>query len=359
LYFDYYQSNLPDEWQGQPPMTTLRQAYDTELVPNGATAAQAKRIIGVQGNLWSELMPRFANVQHALFPRIAALSEVGWSAASVHDWNGFLQRLPAELARYRALGIGYADTAFAPALGVTAGRNGMLQVALSNQVSFGEIRYTTNGSAPTSNSTLYAHPLDFSAQRKVTLRAATFAPRGFDLSAPRTRVLDASTLLTRNDSQLESCSDRPQMRLAGNLPAQGPRPVYKLSVGDMCWLWRSAPLQGIEHITLNVGHVAWRFGDDARDAVVRAKAGEASSAGAVSAAARASAPSEFEIHADSCSGPLLARSPLTPATLTGGQHELNAEISASQTNDAHDLCIFATGDPREGQWALARVALSK
>src|SRR5262249_40642262 len=62
LYFDYYQSSLPGEWQGQPPMTTLRQAYDTEVVPNGATAAQVKRIIGVQGNLWSELMPRFANV---------------------------------------------------------------------------------------------------------------------------------------------------------------------------------------------------------------------------------------------------------------------------------------------------------
>ena len=98
LYFDYYQSDLPDEWQGQPPMTTLRQAYDTAVIPSGATAAQAKRIIGVQGNLWTELMPRFANVQHALFPRIAALSEVGWSAASSHDWNGFLAA-PARRAR--------------------------------------------------------------------------------------------------------------------------------------------------------------------------------------------------------------------------------------------------------------------
>ena len=176
LYFDYYQSDLPDEWPGQPPMTTLRQAYDTAVIPNGASAAQARRVIGVQGNLWTEFMPSFASAQHALFPRIAALSEVGWSAAGEHDWKGFLQRLTSELARYRALGIGYADTAFAPAFEVASGRKGMLRVALSNQTNFGEIRYTTDGSAPASTSTQYVHPLEVSAQGKVTLRAATFEP---------------------------------------------------------------------------------------------------------------------------------------------------------------------------------------
>src|SRR5215469_9016330 len=132
LYFDHYQSDLSDEWPGQPPMTTLLQAYDTAVIPSGATDAEAKRVIGVQGCLWTEFMPSFVRDQHALFPRIAALSELGWSAASAHDWNGFLQRLPAELARYRALGIGYADTAFAPAFAVTAGQKGLLRVALSN-----------------------------------------------------------------------------------------------------------------------------------------------------------------------------------------------------------------------------------
>src|SRR5690348_4468030 len=82
LYFDHYQSDLPDEWPGQSPMATLRQAYDTAVIPNGATSAEARRIIGVQGGLWTELMPSFAHDQHALFPRMAALSELGWSAAS-------------------------------------------------------------------------------------------------------------------------------------------------------------------------------------------------------------------------------------------------------------------------------------
>jgi hexosaminidase len=323
-------------------MTTLRQAYDTAVIPTGAS--QAGHIIGVQGNLWTELMPTFARDQHALYPRIAALSEVGWSAASEHNWHGFLQRLTAEFARYRALGIGYSDTAFAPAFDVSAGRKGMLQVALSNQANFGEIRYTTDGSTPTSTSTQYVRPLEFSAQGKVTLRAATFERDGFDLAAPRTQVLDASSLFSRDGSELASCSDRPAMRLDGNQPAQDLRPVYKVSVGDMCWLWRRAPLEGIEHVTLTVGRVVWRFGDDAKEAVIRPKA---------------SAAGEFEIHADSCSGPLLARLPLASAVRGDGQNELNTTVSRSNLNDARNLCIFATGDPRDGQWVLARVAFSK
>jgi hexosaminidase len=344
VYFDHYQSDLPDEWPGQPPMTTLRQAYDTAVIPNGASAAETGRVIGVQGDLWTEFMPSFANDQHALFPRMAALSELGWSPASAHDWNGFLQRLPAELARYRALGIGYADSAFAPAFDVTAaGRKGMLRVALSNQASFGEIRYTTDGSAPASTSTQYVRPLEFSARGTVTLRAATFAPGGFDLAAPRTRVLDASTLLSRDGSELASCSNQPGTRLGGNQPAQGPRPVYEVDIGDMCWLWHRAPLEGTRHVTLTVGRVAWRFGDEAQGAVVRPKV---SGAG------------EFEIHADSCAGPLLARLPLSPAVPGDRQNEFNSTVSTSKLNDARDLCIFATGDPRDGQWVLARVAFS-
>jgi hexosaminidase len=342
LYFDHYQSELPDEGPGQPPVITLRQAYDTALLPTGATAADARHVIGVQGHLWTELMTSFARDQHALYPRVAALAELAWAPASAHDWNGFLQRLSVELARYRALGIGYADTAFAPTFAVTSAPQGMLRVALSNQTDFGEIRYTMDGSAPTATSAQYVHPLEISAQGKVTLRAATFDPLGFELAAPRTRVLDAAALLSRDGSELASCSDRPAMRLDGNQEAaQGPRPVYKAAVGDMCWLWQRAPVQGVKQVTLTVARVAWRFGDEAKEAVVRPKA---------------SAAGEFEIHADSCTGPLLARLPLPSAVQGDGQRELKGTVSAS--NGARDLCIFATGDPRDGQWVIARLALS-
>jgi hexosaminidase len=342
LYFDHYQTDRPDEGPGQPPMATLRQAYDTALVPKGATDTEARHVIGVQGDLWTELMPNFARDAHALYPRLAALAELGWSAPNARDWNGFLQRLSAELARYRALGIDYADTPFAPTFEVRPSGTATLRVTLSNQVKYGEIRYTTDGSFPASTSTLYVAPLAFPAASPLTLRAATFGPGEFELAAPRAQQLGPTTLLSRQGGELASCSGEPAMRLNGR-DAQGMSPVYATNVGNMCWLWRGAPIQGMDHITLSVERLAWRFGDEAKDAIVRPKAGAAG---------------EFEVHADSCAGPLLASLPLSGAA-QGGQSELHAQLSTRNASEARDLCFLATGDPREGQWVLGRVAMSK
>ena len=197
LYFDHYQSGLPDESPGQPPMTTLRQAYDTAVIPNGATAEEATACHRRAGRSLDGARARASRWPSMRCSRASRrCRSLGGRRRARHDWNGFLQRLTAELARYRALGIGYTDTAFAPAFDVTAAREGMLRVALSNQANYGEIRYTTDASVPTSTSAQYVGPLEFSAQGKVTLRAATFAPGGFELAAPRTQVVDASTLLS-------------------------------------------------------------------------------------------------------------------------------------------------------------------
>jgi hexosaminidase len=342
LYFDHYQSDLPDEWQGPPPAATLRQAYDTVVIPNGANAAEAKRIIGVQGGLWTEQMPTFAHDQHAVFPRIAALSELGWSPSSAHDWNGFVQRMPAELARYRALGIDYADSAFAPAFHVTASKAGRFQIELSSQVAYGTMRYTTDGSEPTNHSTPYAGP--FTLSGKATLRAATFTPDGFELAAPRTQVLDENTLLSRDSSALLTCSHQSPSRLEGSKPAQGTRPVYAVDIGNACWLWPQAPLDDAPHVAISVERITWRFGDEAKDAVVRPKT---------------SAAGEWQIHADTCTGPLLASLPLQGATAAKGQTKLEATLAMPAGAGVRNLCVFVTGDPRDGQWALARITFSK
>lgn len=342
LYFDHYQSDLPDEWAGPPPAATLRQAYDTIVIPTGASPAQSQHIIGVQAGLWTEQMPSFAHDQHAVFPRIAALSELGWSPSNVRDWNGFLQRIPAELARYRALGIGYADNAFAPAFHVTATAEGSFKIELSNQVEFGTMRYTTDNSEPTNQSSPYTQPLTLPGN--TTLRAATFAPDGFELATSRTQLLDETTLLSRDSSALATCSKQPATRLDGGRQARASRSIYSVDIGNACWLWPEAPLNGIKHVAITVERMAWRFGDEAKGAVVRSKA---------------SAAGEFEIHADSCTGPLLASLPVGTAAPTQAQMQLEMNIAAPVGTGARNVCIFATGDPRDGQWALARMAFSK
>jgi hexosaminidase len=345
LYLDHYQSDLHDEPPGRPDVESLKDVYDYAPVPDGTTAAEARHILGVQANLWAEYMPSFARVQHAVFPRIVALSEVAWSPASTHDWNQFLQRIPAEFARYRALGIEYADSAFAPAFTLSAGENGTFDVALSNQTDFGTIRYTTDSTVPGVASTSYSKPMSFPMDKSTTLRAVTFAANGFELAAPRTQVVDAAALLTRDSDQLEPCG-KPLivLRLEDDLPFDGPRPVYRLDIANMCWQWKNAPLDGVKRIVLTVGNLPWNFAlwkDDA-SVVTRPKQTPAG---------------EIQVHLDSCTGSLLATLPLAKAARTKLQTKLTANIPAPTGH--HTLCVFATGDPRDGMWAIGKIELRK
>ncbi|MGH8124515.1 MAG: family 20 glycosylhydrolase [Rhodanobacteraceae bacterium] len=342
LYLDHYQSALHDEPPGRPDVESLQDIYDFDPVPKGATAAQTQHILGVQANLWTEYMPTFARVQHAVFPRIAALSEVAWSPASARDWQGFLERMPAELARYRALGIRYADSAFAPDFKLTAAPTGTIGVALSNQSGFGAIRYTTDGAAPTVDSKPYTQPLTFPASRSTLLRAATFASNGFELAAPRAQTVDAAQLLMRNSDQLDSCKNQLVLRLEDDRPLHGKRPVYRVDIENMCWKWKGAPLDGVGQIALTVGNLPWNFQlwTDNAKVIVRPKAAPAG---------------EFQIHLDSCKGPLLATLPLENATKTMLQTKLTVSIPTTTGN--HDLCIFAIGDPRDGLWAIGKIEL--
>jgi hexosaminidase len=344
LYLDHYQSDLHDEPPGRPGVESLEDVYDYDPVPEGADAAQAEHILGVQANLWTEYMPTFARVQHAVFPRAAALAEVAWSPVSTHDWQGFRARMPAELARYRALGIDYADSSFAPAFTLGAGADGTIDVALSNQTGFGTIHYTTDGSVPTADSPRYAKPLSFPAGGLTLVRAATFTSDGFELAAPRTQIIDAQMLLTRNSDQLDTCKNQLVLRLEDDRPLHGERPVYKVDIENMCWLWKGAPLDGVRRLSLTVGNLPWNFQlwTDNPKVVARPKATPAG---------------EFQVHLDSCTGPLLATLPLAKAAQTKLQTTLTADTPA--TSGEHDLCIFATGDPRNGLWGIDKIELLK
>ena len=342
LYFDHLQSGHPDEWAGPPPEVTLRQVYDSQLVPPGTSADEAKHIIGVQAGLWAEQMLTFAHTQHAAFPRIAALAELGWSAPSAHDWNGFLARLPAQMERYRALGIGVADTAFAPTFQLSRATGGAFRAVLDNQVHSGSIRYTTDGTAPSATSAMYAQPLTMPAG--VTLRAATFAPDGSVLASARSVQVTEATLSSRDSTALETCSGELPSRLQGSRPAHGPSPVYAVEIGNACWMWRMADVKGASHVAVTAEKLPWRYGDEARGAVVR---GSHDGQDAI------------EIHANACDGPRLATLPLGRATPLGSQVHLETKLSTPIAADAHALCVFVTGDPREGQWALGRMSFSK
>ena len=79
----------------------VRDAYewDPSAVIEGAD------VVGVEAALWSETTETMADVEHLVFPRLAAVAEVGWS--SVNDWEGFRERLAAHGELLDALGVNF------------------------------------------------------------------------------------------------------------------------------------------------------------------------------------------------------------------------------------------------------------
>ncbi len=341
LYLDHVQSDAHDEPPGRPQPETLKDIYTFNPQPASLDAGQARHILGLQANLWAEYMPTFARAQHAVFPRMAAWAEVAWSPASTIDWKSFLRRLPAQLARYRALGIAYADSAWRPRFTVSE-NHGKMDVKMANQTGQGTIRYTTDGSVPDARSMRYTAPLSLPADATTHLAATTFDADGTALSRPRMRAIDATTTHTRNSDQLATCSHIIPLRIEDDRPLDGPRPVYKVDIADTCWQWKAVPLDGIEHVRVRVGNLPWNYAlwTDTDSVVARS----------------VTAPhGDIEVHLDHCDGPLLARLPLTDAARHDEQTTLTAPLTAP-VHGTHDVCLFATGDPRRGViWAVDTV----
>lgn len=109
MYFDYYQSrdteHEPDAIGGYTP---VEKVYAFNPIPESLTPDQARHIIGVQANVWTEYIPTFSQVQYMALPRFAALSEVQWCQPQARDYSSFLQRLPRLTALYRTCGYNYA-----------------------------------------------------------------------------------------------------------------------------------------------------------------------------------------------------------------------------------------------------------
>jgi hexosaminidase len=111
LYFDHRQSGLPSEPPGRGSVVSLQDVYALDPAPASLPADQRAHIIGVQANLWTEHMPSERDVALMAFPRAVAVAELGWTAPERKDWADFQARLPAELARDRALGLASDDEA--------------------------------------------------------------------------------------------------------------------------------------------------------------------------------------------------------------------------------------------------------
>lgn len=173
LYFDYYQSldkaNEPDAIGGYLP---LERVYSYEPMPKELTADEARHIIGVQANIWTEYMPTFKQIQYMGLPRIAALSEVQWSQPQLKDYTDFTNRLIGLTHLYDRLGYNYAKHLYNVNIHIDSDTKWREIVVHMTTAGDAEIRYTLDGSQPTASSALYTGAIHL--QKSAKIRAAAF-----------------------------------------------------------------------------------------------------------------------------------------------------------------------------------------
>jgi hexosaminidase len=345
LYLDSVQSDLPDEAAGRNPVRDLASIYAFNPVPASLIGTQAaKHFLGAQVNVWTEHMPSTQHVEHALFPRLDALSEIVWSPDAKRVWPDFLSRLSVQFGRYANQHIDYADSAFAANIqvdAIAALKSDRADVTIADQAGYGAIHYTDNGNEPDIHSPLYHGK--FSVAMPATIKAKTFDDDGHALAATRTRMIDRSSLLTRLGVEMPNCPGSDfRLRVQPMPDATSMKPVYAINVFDSCEQFIDAPLDNINVVHAEVVRLErnYALAHDQKLVIARPH----------------STPyGELVVHLDRCDGPVLASMPLPDPAGSSRRFSLDATLPRQQ--GAHTLCMAFTA-PIDGPiYAMDSVSL--
>jgi hexosaminidase len=341
LYFDNRQSSLPTEVPGRLSVVSLEDVYRFE--PKDSTLDESVRhhVLGVQADLWTEHMQTEDRVQWMAWPRAAAVAELGWSAPERRNWRDFLRRLTPMFGRYTVLGISYADSALAVAARVSQSGE-RVTVALSNQASWGDIRYTLDGRDPSVGAAVYESPLRLAAGTEI--RAATYVD-ALRVSRIWARRLDARSLARRDSHDLDLCTNGIGLLLEpGSGPTSQGAPLA-VDIMNPCWIYRGVELDRARSITASVAPLPFNYeiGADAE----KIRVGDARTADG-----------EFEIHVDGCETAAVATMALHDAAAHDGTTELPSVI-LPRGSGLHDLCLRFSRPRLDPQWALDWVEIAE
>ena len=90
----------PEGFGGYLPLDSIY-VYDPAA---GIPEASLCHLLGVQGNLWHEMIPQPSHTEYMLYPRAFAIAEIGWSPVEVKDAVDFRERATAHAAALRERG---------------------------------------------------------------------------------------------------------------------------------------------------------------------------------------------------------------------------------------------------------------
>jgi hexosaminidase len=179
-YLDYYQATPKQEPLAIGGFLPLEKVYSFEPIPDVLNADEAKHILGVQGNLWTEYIPTSEQAEYMVFPRGIAIAESGWTNKELKNYDDFGNRLKIHFKRLEILNVNACQTGYYQIKASSKSANGKVNINLANADAATVIRYNTDGTTPNVNSTIYKN--DIETDKNIKLRAATFSKSGEKLS---------------------------------------------------------------------------------------------------------------------------------------------------------------------------------
>lgn len=102
MYFDFIQHESHKTgriWDGFCPLEAV---YAFPEMDN-------RHILGIQANLWTEMVSTPERLDFMVFPRLIAVAEAGWTAPQNKDFEDFEKRLERVYGEFDAMGINYFD----------------------------------------------------------------------------------------------------------------------------------------------------------------------------------------------------------------------------------------------------------
>lgn len=100
----YFSNPRINKIEGIP---SIQRVYDFDPCSDKLTPTEQRNIIGAEGCIWTEWVKDAEKMEWEMLPRLAALSEVQWTAKDKRDLEGFYPRMLHMQDLYRLYGLNY------------------------------------------------------------------------------------------------------------------------------------------------------------------------------------------------------------------------------------------------------------
>jgi len=92
-YLDYSQGPIETEPEAICGELRLETTYSFEPIPDGIVPGADARVLGIQGNVWTEYIRDRDYLDFMTWPRAAALAEIAWSPKEGRSWETFSEKI--------------------------------------------------------------------------------------------------------------------------------------------------------------------------------------------------------------------------------------------------------------------------